>query len=136
MEVPFFLAADFANKSENGKLNVLGAFNVINAVNFPAIHRSLYLVIRLGLEYGEFDIEHEFRILLIDEDGNELGQQPGSIVVGKPEKGRRVFSDIIMEIRDLQLEKPGSYEFRFIINKETKGIASIDVVRVQSKDAE
>jgi len=136
MDVPLFLVAEYANKSENGTLNVLGIFNIIKSMQFPARHRLLYLVVRIALEYGEFDVEHDFKILFIDEDGHELGENIGKLKVARPDTGGRVFADLIIQVGDLILEKPGPHEFKFIINREVKGVAPIDVVKIQSENAE
>lgn len=126
MEVPLFLAADFANKGENGKLNVLGIFNNIISKSYPAIHKSLYLVMRIVLEYGEFDHEHDINIVFIDEDGQELGNRKGKLNVPKPDKGNKVYIELIVPIDTLLVKKPGHHEFRLIINHEAKSTIPID----------
>ena len=134
MDVPIFLLADYANRTADKKLNVLGIFNQINTRKFPARHRLLYLIIRVGAEYGEFDTLHDISVPFIDQDGNKLGEQKGKIEIRTPERPGRGYADIIMEIGDLILEKPGRYEFKVIINKDVKAIAPLDVVQLTTEN--
>jgi hypothetical protein len=53
MKQLLFLAADYANITGDGKLNVMGIFNDIYSFNFPARHSSMHLVARLGAELSE-----------------------------------------------------------------------------------
>jgi len=54
MKLTLFLAADYANITREGKLNVMGIFNDIYARTFPARHSSMHLVAKLGAELGEY----------------------------------------------------------------------------------
>lgn len=128
MEVPIFLAADYSNKDAGGKLNVLGVFNRIHAKSFPARHRSLYLVIRIELVLGEFDIEHDTKILFVDEDGLEKGTYPLAFTVERPVTGHSAFADLLLQLEGLPLDSAGRHEFRLIVNRDVKAILPIDVV--------
>lgn len=70
MKPLLFLAADYANITGDGKLNVMGIFNDIFSFNFPARHSSMHLVGKLGAELGEYGQTRNFTIKLLDEDGN------------------------------------------------------------------
>ena len=55
MELSFMLAADYANVTNNGKLNVMGIFSSINATKFPVKHPQMYIIAQLRVgpaEYG------------------------------------------------------------------------------------
>jgi len=47
MDLTYLLAADYANITRDGKLNVMGIFSIINAPGFPAVHPQMYLVAQL-----------------------------------------------------------------------------------------
>ncbi len=94
MEVPYLLAADYANMERSGKLNVLGIFNGVAADQFPTVHRTIYLVMRLMATHGEFEIEHDILILFVDEDGNHLLELPGTFKLTKPHSGGKVYADL------------------------------------------
>ncbi|MBL8117853.1 MAG: hypothetical protein JNJ78_10035 [Anaerolineae bacterium] len=128
MNVAFFLAADYAAKEQSGKLNVLGIFNRIYAADFPAIHASLYLVIRFIAELGEFETKHDVKIIFVDSDGRELSAASGQLELPKPEGGKQLQAELIIQISNLELPKAGGYEFRVIVNKDVKAILPLDVV--------
>jgi hypothetical protein len=132
MEVPIFLSADYANQERAGKLNVLGIFNIIKAKKFPVRHRTMYLVLRVAAQLGEYDIEHEMKILFLNQDGDELGRQEGNFTIPRPESGTQGTIDLIIEVGDLILPALGRYEFRLIINKDVKAVIPLDVVQVES----
>jgi hypothetical protein len=136
MQVVLFLAADYAVKEESGKLNVLGIFNQVYAPNFPAIHHSMYLVIRLVTGLGEFNDNHDMKIIFVDSDGNELIAQEGQIAIQKPEQGRQVQADLVLHINDLLLPKEGQYEFRLILNKEVRAEIPLDVIQRDKKSGQ
>ncbi len=133
METVLFLAADYANHETSGKLNILGIFNRIFVRGFPARHRTLYLVIRVAAALGEYDTKHDLKIVFYDEDGHELGAQNGELLIPRPDSGKQAQADLIIGITDLLLTKPGTYEFRLIINKDLKGSLPIDVILMKEE---
>ena len=88
MKVDLFLTADYANITGDGKLNVMGIFREINALNFPARHTSMHLVLILTAEPGEYGVNRDLFVKLLDEDGQELMGFSGQIAVPKAERGR------------------------------------------------
>lgn len=127
MEARILLAADFANLDKAGKLNIIGAFNRILARKFPTKHPIMYLVIRFAIELGEFDKERTLNIVLFDEDGNEKWKT-GDIkfTVNAPDSGRTAEFHPIMQIQNVEFEKPGRYEFRVFVNDDLKGNIPLD----------
>lgn len=132
MEAILFLAADYANHEASGKLNVLGIFNQIQVREFPARHRRLYLVIRIAAQLGEYETKHDMKIVFFDQDGKELGVQQVEITIPRPDNGRQAVGDVIIEVSDLYLPMPGSYEFKLILNREVKSNLPIEVIQVNS----
>lgn len=132
MDVPIFLAADYAKTCEGGKLDVMGIFNVLNSKSYPARHRLLFLVIRLELEHGEFGHEHDINVVFIDADGRELGDVEGKITVPKPDNQMTIYADTIMQIHNLIIERPGNYEFKLAVNHHT--IAALPIKAVQTSE--
>jgi len=65
-KLSYFLTADYANREQTGKLNVLGVFNRIFSHKFPAKHHRLYVVIRMHAELGEFDTDHDLKVLFLE----------------------------------------------------------------------
>ena len=45
MRVALGVLADYANVSAEGKLNIMGVFQIVNAVQFPHVHPQMHLVL-------------------------------------------------------------------------------------------
>ena len=60
-------------KSADGKLNLLGAFDSFFVNEVPAVHPHCAVVLRLRLERAEAG-EHTITLHLIDEDGKHVMQ--------------------------------------------------------------
>ena len=128
MEARICLIADFANVDRSGKLNVLGAFNRIMLQVFPGVYHSMYLVIRLAAELGEFEQEKMLKIILFDQDAHEIWSTPDiPFTIPAPQGGRTVDFNAIIEVRDMEFQEPGRYEFRIFVNSDLKGTIPVDV---------
>ena len=132
MDVALALLADFANQSADGKLNVLGVFDVIYAEKYPAVHPEMKLVIRFRMHPAEIGESKRIQIQLRDDQGRKLMELEGQITVPAPEghrSGEMISADSILGINGLQLEAPGTYEFVILVNGDVK--ASVPVKAVQ-----
>ena len=115
-----FLVADYANITGDGKLNVMGIFQVINAFNFPARHSSMHLVAKLAPELSEYGQKRTFTVILMDADGNHILQISGEFDVPKGDGGKKPEVNIILDLKDVILPKPGRYQFVLLIDKDQK----------------
>jgi len=68
VEVPLLLVADYANVTDNGKLNVMGIFQRLHAREFPARHPVMQLVIKLVAGPGEYGESRRLTVRLLDAD--------------------------------------------------------------------
>ena len=87
MEVPFAFLADAANYSQSGTINVLGIFNQVSATNFPTVHPSMALVMRLEASPAEYGQTKQLEIRLMDEDGKALGSLSADLEIPPEESG-------------------------------------------------
>ncbi len=112
MDVSLALLADAANTSRDGKLNLLGIFDAIQAPQFPSTHPSMMLVLRLEASAADADRAHALDVRFIDADGGQVFKLDGRVVVpssldpGQPHQ----FTHPI-QINGLALEGPGQYAF-------------------------
>lgn len=137
MELLTILAADYANITQNGKLNVMGIFRNIYAVKFPARHLSMTLVVKLGAGLGEFDDERRLTIKLLDADAkNELMRYETPIKIPKPSGGQRPEVNAIIQINEIVFPQPGRYQFSVFVDKDEKGSLPIDVIQIEQKTSE
>jgi hypothetical protein len=132
MKSLLFLVADYANVTGDGKLNVMGIFNDINATNFPARHSSMHLVAKLGAELGEYGQTRNFTVKLLDEDANQILDISGQLEIPNGEKGRKPEVNIILELKDIVFPKAGIYQFVLMIDKDHKNELTLYVNTIET----
>ena len=111
MHISFALFADAANLSQEGKLNVLGAFDAVQVATLPAVHPRATLVVRL--KGGRTDVgSHVLALSWVNPRGAELWSSSGEVAVGAPPPGVHDMDlpDIIT--LDLPLDASGAYAMR------------------------
>ena len=134
MEVTLALLADAANISQEGKLNVLGVFNSINAVSFPCIHPSMVVVMRFEASRAEIGQTKEFEIHLLDPDGASLGNVAGNFVVPDAPPGQRVQMGNILPLNGVTFQRPGPHQFVIMISAETKAEVPITITEYEAQE--
>lgn len=132
MKLLFLLAADYANITNDGKLNVMGIFRDINAFNFPARHSSMHLVIKLSPELGEYGDTRTLTVKLRDPDGVEIMSLMGPAAIPNSVGGRIPEVNAILELKDIIFPKPGPYQFVVLIDKDYKGDLAIYVNKMEA----
>ena len=131
MEVALGVLADGANVSQEGKLNILGVFDIIYARDFPIVHPSMQLVIRFNASAAERGTRRRATVKLLDADGNELLSLAGDVSV--PE--RAGIEDIgvvsIIGLNNVKFDRSGDYSFRILLDDDEKYRVPFKVVRRQ-----
>lgn len=119
MRVPLAVIADYANVSRDGKLNIMGIFDTINARSFPAIHRGARLVVRFESDVLERGAIKELGIELHDADGDVLlaAHRPLEIPV---DTSLTATFDYILDLKLLRFDRAGDYAFRVLVDGELK----------------
>ncbi len=131
MEVALALLADYANVSREGKLNILGIFDLINAESVPAEHPQMQIIMTLEADTAEADKEHKMGVELIDADGNKLFSIGGQLKFGKTPSGEKVRINHIIQLNRLRFEQFGSYDFKILINNEVRKSVPINIVEIK-----
>ncbi len=129
MKVTLAVLADYANITREGKLNILGIFDVIHAQNFPMTHPQMQLVMRFEADIAEAGKTKKLEIKLMDADGKTLFVLNGSFTLGQGQPGEVMVSNQILTINMMKFENPGSYEFKILINDELKAEVPLKVVK-------
>jgi len=127
-----FLAADYANITREGKLNVMGIFNDIHSFQFPTRHSAMHLVAKLVAELGEYGQTRDFTVKLLDEDANLIFDLSGQFQVPPGGQGRKPEVNLILELKDLIFPKEGMYQFVLLVDKDHKGELSLYVNKVEA----
>lgn len=99
-----------------GKLYVLGgAFDTINARQFPAVHRNLAVVLVAEVGPGDRNRDLPIRIQLLDEDGGALGvESQGNLRVGAPSTlpaGASSLVPLVSAFGNVRFPAAGGYVF-------------------------
>lgn len=132
VKVTLALLADYANVSREGKLNILGIFDNINAQSLPAIHPQMQLVLTLEADRGDADKDHKIEIELIDADGTKLFSIGGDLRFTSPPPGERIKVNHIIQLNNLQFNHFGSHEFKIRINNEVRQSVPLSVVETKN----
>ena len=120
MHARLAVLADAANTTAEGKLNILGEFNVLLAARVPTKWPRMFLVFKLETEPGEVG-KHSLRLRIIDDDGQPTAQEikgeleftPSRYATGVPMSGTMIF-----DIRDALFSKYGTYEFEIYVDND------------------
>lgn len=129
MEVEVFALCDAATDS-GGKLNVLGAFDRINARQFPLVHPHCAIALRVRFDRIE-EGNHRVKISLIDADGQSLiPGLDGNIGIKFPEDVQSVCANMVLNMNGLKFEKPGQYSIELALDGRHEKSLPVNVVEM------
>lgn len=120
MKIILCTVADFASSTQDGKLNVMGVFDTINAAQFPAKHASMALVIRTLQDYRDSETEHEMKVELRGPDGEKILEMGAKIRVPTMEPGQFATTNQILNLQGVPFPKSGDYTFRISMDGSKK----------------
>jgi hypothetical protein len=128
MEVKLSVLADYANVSQDGKLNIMGIFQEINAPTLPFPLPQMFLVLSFEAGPAEFGSQKQLRIVLLDEDGAEKIAMEGEVQVPHPPRpGRQAYINEAIGLAGVPFEKAGDYHFAVLVGGETKETVPLHV---------
>ena len=117
MNIEAFLLCDAAT-DQQGKLNILGAFDNIFAQGVPIVHPACAVAARIRFEKIE-EGSHPIRIHIIDEDGKPIGPKlQGNIDVSIGDEVDSMAANIVLNIQRLKLEKYGRYRIDLAVDNQ------------------
>lgn len=105
------LLADEANVSQEGKLNVLGAFDRISAANFPMVHPKMVFIFRVQAEFGDAGQIFPVRVRLMDADGEALFEASGEFMAPRVAPGEVMTANQLFALVGTRFPGPGDYKF-------------------------
>ena len=120
MNIEAFLLCDAAT-DQQGKLNILGAFDNIYAKKVPTVHPACAIAARIRFEKVE-EGNHPIRINIIDEDGKSIAPKlDGNVNVRIGDDVDSRAANIVLNIQRLKFEKYGQYRIDLAIDNQIKG---------------
>ncbi len=126
MKARVAVLADCANVTADGKLNIMGVFNVINAQRVPVVHSQMQLVLSLAPDPWELNTTVPLEIQLVDADGKILFGVKGQVAPGGAAGGEQPTTNYLLGLNNTVFEKFGSFDFKILVNDEP--FASIPLV--------
>ncbi|MFC1593125.1 DUF6941 family protein [Candidatus Omnitrophota bacterium] len=111
METKLVLLADYANVTRDGKLNLMGVSNTLNARALPWVQPQLHVVLQFEVGAADWDTENNIEIELLDADGNRVSAIPGKVKVARPKVAKPLQINSIFAINNLKFNKDGDYVF-------------------------
>jgi hypothetical protein len=121
VEVTLAVLADYANVSEDGKLNIMGIFQEVNPSVLPFALPQMFLVVSFTAGPAEFDTVKNIKIALLDNDGNEMLAIEGPVPVHRPPRpGSRAYMNQVIGLNGITFRRSGDYGFVILVGGETK----------------
>jgi len=132
MNIEAFLLCDAATEQQ-GKLNILGAFDTIYARQLPTIHPACAIALRIRFTKSE-EGRHPVKILIIDEDAKPVGPKlEGNINVKIREGMDSTIANLVLNIQRLKFEQYGTYRIDLTIDNQTISDLSFTVREVPNQ---
>jgi len=132
MNIEAFLLCDAAT-DQQGKLNILGAFDNIFAKKVPTMHPACAVAARIRFEKIE-EGSHTIRIHIIDEDGKSIGPKlQGNINLSIGDDVDSRVANIVLNIQRLTFEKYGQYRIDLAIDNQIKGSLPLNVRKIPNQ---
>lgn len=119
MKVRWAVLCDYANNTQEGKLNLMGVFNRIGAARYPAVHSSMALVIKFAVDPAEFGRKQSIIVQLADADGKRLFEAETEIVIERQSGGPQEF-DNILTLNNVVFPHAGAYAFDVLVNNSAQ----------------
>jgi hypothetical protein len=128
LEVNLAVLADYANVSQDGKLNIMGIFQEINATSLPFPLPQMYLVMSFSAGPAEFDSQRPIRIVLLRADGEEILNLEGQMQVPRPTRpGSRAYLNETIGLAGVTFDQAGDYGFSILVGGDEKATVPLHV---------
>jgi len=137
MDVTVSVLADYANVSQDGKLNIMGIFQEINTPVLPFVLPQMYLVLSFSAGPAEFGTARDVRIVLLHSDGKEVlrlnaqMQVPGAIRLGS-----RAYINEAIGLAGVTFERPGDYGFSILVGDDEKATVPLHVNKLVQEEVD
>ena len=136
VDVNLAVLADYANVSQDGKLNIMGIFQEVNATTLPFVLPQMYLVVSLTAGPAEFDTVRDLRIVLLRSDGEKLLELEGQLNVPRsPREGSRSYMNEAIGLAGIPFPQAGDYAFHILVGDDEKAVVPLHVNDLTKGDA-
>jgi hypothetical protein len=132
MNIEAFLLCDAAT-DQQGKLNILGAFDTIFAKQMPATHPACAVALRVrfgAIENGK----HRVRLQIIDFDGKPVSPKlEAEMTVRVPEDIDSTAANLVLNIQGQKFENYGKFRIDLAIDGEVRASLPLRVSEIPNQ---
>ena len=114
-------------------MNILGAFNIIHARNFPATHPSMQLVLRFSASVAERGTSKRVTIKLLNADAVEQASLSADVTVPERPGIAEISIVSIIGLSNMTFVGQGDYAFSILINDDERGRVPFKVLRPEQQ---
>ena len=116
---------------QNGRLSMLGTYDVLHSQCFPLVLPQMTVVIRLRFWPGEAR-HHRVRLTMVDPDGRVMGAEAEAMInVNGTEEGLAAPYNLIVHMQAIEFEEPGEHAIAFHLDDALEGRLPFCVHRSQ-----
>ena len=109
-----------AATDDNGKLNLLGAFDTIYTQQLPAIHPQCSIALRVTFFSGD-EGKHHLGLNFVDADGRSIAKFPPiPVEVALPDDMHFGTRNFIVNIQQLKFDNPGLYSIDILLDDQSQ----------------
>lgn len=118
MRIELAVIAEYAILDVQGKMSMLGIFDVIGATQFPLVYPRLFVCLRIATQSIEIGSKHRVSLQLHTEDGQPLGPrlQNEITVNAGPVPGMVSYTQAVLGFDGLMFPRDGMYSFDVAID--------------------
>jgi hypothetical protein len=131
MYVAFALLADAANVAADGKLNILGVFDVLRAASLPALHPRVHLVAKLKAQAADAGT-HRLALQVTGPGGATLLGTEVQVEIGTLPPGVSEADIPLVQAFDLPLERPGPHAVLLLVDGRVAAQLNVTVLGEQA----
>jgi hypothetical protein len=104
------LVCDYALKSQDDKLSVLGIFSQINLAEVPGASPPFFVVVSIGMDVGN----HQVRVGVLNPMGGNVLPEPPQFEVDVEQPGAA--TDLLLQFNGLPFERTGIYQIQVFVD--------------------
>jgi hypothetical protein len=130
MNIQVAVLCDAATE-DNGKLNLLGAFDTIYAPQLPAVHPQCAVALRVTFMSGD-EGAHQLKLNFVNADGRAI-MPPIEIPVGValPDEVHFLTRNFIVNIQQLKFAEAGLYSVDVRLDEKSQGNIPLSIKLVE-----
>jgi len=122
MKIPMAVLADEANVSQEGKLNVLGVFDRIQATAVPVMHPRMVFAFRVQTEHADSGRTFPVQVRLADAEGQVLFEAVGEITGAPIAPGDLATLNQVFSLVGVEFPREGLHRFTVAIGAEQREV--------------